>query len=40
MHLVRGDIYLDNLNPSRGTEIGKIRPVLVIQSNKLRDLYT
>jgi mRNA interferase MazF len=35
MHLVRGDIYLVNLNPSRGAEIGKIRPVLVIQSNKL-----
>ena len=35
MHLVRGDIYLANLNPSRGAEIGKIRPVLVIQSNKL-----
>ncbi|SMN00234.1 Programmed cell death toxin YdcE [uncultured Candidatus Thioglobus sp.] len=35
MNLVRGEIYLANLNPSRGAEIGKIRPVLVVQSNKL-----
>lgn len=35
MNFVRGGIYLANLNPSRGAEIGKIRPVLVIQSDKL-----
>ncbi|SMN11648.1 Programmed cell death toxin YdcE [uncultured Candidatus Thioglobus sp.] len=35
MNLVRGEIYLANLNPSRGAEIGKVRPVLVVQSNKL-----
>ncbi|MBW5291360.1 MAG: Programmed cell death toxin YdcE [Candidatus Ruthia sp. Asou_11_S2] len=33
--MVRGSIYLVNLNPSRGPESGKIRPVLVIQSNNL-----
>lgn len=26
----RGEIYLANLNPSKGAGIGKIRPVLVI----------
>jgi mRNA interferase MazF len=35
MSFVRGGIYLANLNPSRGAEIGKIRPVLIVQSNKL-----
>ncbi|SFV86808.1 Programmed cell death toxin YdcE [hydrothermal vent metagenome] len=38
MILVRGEIYLANLNPSRGAEIGKIRPVLVIQSNELNNI--
>ncbi|WXU00316.1 MAG: Endoribonuclease MazF [Catillopecten margaritatus gill symbiont] len=35
---VRGNIYLANLNPSRGAEVGKVRPVLVIQSNKLNEI--
>lgn len=34
----RGGIYLANFNPSRGTEPGKIRPCLVIQSNLLNDV--
>ena len=34
----RGGIYLANFNPSRGTEPGKIRPCLVIQSNLLSDV--
>lgn len=38
MILVRGEIYLANLNPSRGAEVGKIRPVLVIQSNELNNI--
>lgn len=29
----RGDIYLANLNPVVGSEIGGIRPVLVLQNN-------
>jgi len=33
----RGEIWLVNLNPSRGTEPGKIRPILVIQSDGLND---
>ncbi|CAC9546198.1 Programmed cell death toxin YdcE [uncultured Gammaproteobacteria bacterium] len=35
MNFTRGNIYLANMNPSRGAEIGKIRPVLVIQSSNL-----
>lgn len=28
-------LYLANLNPQRGTETGKVRPVLVVQSDLL-----
>lgn len=31
----RGEIWVGDLNPSRGWEIGKIRPVLVIQADEL-----
>lgn len=31
----RGDIVLANLNPKKGSEIGKVRPVLVFQSDLL-----
>jgi mRNA interferase MazF len=33
----RGGIWLANLNPGRGTEPGKIRPVLIVQSQALLD---
>jgi mRNA interferase MazF len=33
----RGGVYLANFNPSKGTEAGKIRPCLVIQSDLLND---
>ena len=33
----RGGVYLANFNPSRGTEPGKIRPCLVLQSDLLND---
>lgn len=33
-----GFLYLANLNPSRGTESGKIRPVLVVQNDLLNEL--
>jgi len=33
----RGGVYLANFNPSKGTEPGKIRPCLVMQSNLLND---
>jgi len=31
----RGSVWLANLNPVRGTEPGKIRPVLIVQSQAL-----
>ncbi|MBI2992949.1 MAG: type II toxin-antitoxin system PemK/MazF family toxin [Gammaproteobacteria bacterium] len=31
----RGEVWVANLNPPRGNEIGKIRPVLVIQADEL-----
>ncbi len=37
MGFKRGAIYLANFNPSKGTEPGKIRPCLVIQSDLLND---
>lgn len=36
----RGEIWVANLNPNRGKEIGKIRPVLVIQANELTSAGT
>ncbi|WP_246261890.1 type II toxin-antitoxin system PemK/MazF family toxin [Thiomicrorhabdus cannonii] len=36
--LLRGGIYLANLNPSKGSEPGKIRPVLVMQNNWLNEI--
>jgi len=33
----RGTLYLADLNPRRGTEAGKVRPVLVIQTDLLND---
>ncbi len=32
-----GSLYTADLNPRRGTEAGKIRPVLVLQTNLLND---
>ena len=34
----RGGVYLVNLNPSKGTEPGKMRPCIVMQSNLLNDI--
>jgi mRNA interferase MazF len=31
----RGEIWVSNLNPSRGREMGKIRPALIIQADEL-----
>ena len=36
--LLRGGVYLANLNPSKGHELGKVRPVLVLQNNWLNEL--
>ena len=34
----RGEIWLANLNPGRGTEPGKARPVLIVQCQPLLDV--
>lgn len=31
----RGEVWVVNLNPNRGREIGKVRPALVIQADDL-----
>lgn len=36
----RGEIWIGNLNPSRGREIGKICPVLIVQSDELSEDIT
>jgi mRNA interferase MazF len=36
----RGEIWTANLNPSRGREIGKIRPVLIVQADELIEADT
>jgi mRNA interferase MazF len=33
----RGEVWLANLNPGHGTEPGKTRPVLIVQSQALLD---
>lgn len=35
MTIQRGHIYLADLNPRRGTEPGKVRPVVVVQTDLL-----
>ena len=37
LKLKRGEIWLADLNPRRGTEPGKTRPVLIIQAQALLD---
>lgn len=32
-----GDVHVANLNPRRGTEPGKLRPVIVLQTGLLND---
>jgi len=38
MDCKRGGIYLANFNPSKGTEPGKVRPCIVMQSNLLNEV--
>lgn len=33
----RGEVWVANLNPNRGAEVGKVRPVLVLQADPLID---
>ena len=34
----RGSLYLADLNPRRGSEAGRVRPVVVIQTDLLNDV--
>src|SRR5208283_4104329 len=34
----RGELWSADLNPRRGTEAGKVRPVLVVQSDLLNEM--
>ena len=36
----RGEVWTANLNPSRGQEIGKIRPEVIIQADQLDEAIT
>ena len=36
----KGEIYLAKLNPTKGSEISKVRPVIIFQSPYLKDLPT
>jgi mRNA interferase MazF len=38
MEVRRGDVLLADLNPAHGTEPGKKRPVVVVQSDLLNDV--
>ena len=39
MKIKQFDIWLANLNPSKGTEPGKTRPVVVVQTDLLNDTH-
>jgi mRNA interferase MazF len=39
MEIKQYDIWIDDLNPSRGNEPGKTRPVVVIQTDLLNDIH-
>ena len=38
LRITHGGLYAADLNPSRGTEAGKLRPVLVAQTNLLNEV--
>lgn len=39
MKIRQFEIWLANLNPAKGTEPGKIRPVVIVQTNLLNDFH-
>lgn len=39
MKINQYEIWLANLNPSKGSEPGKIRPVAVVQTNLLNEIH-
>ena len=39
MEIKQYDIWLADLNPARGTELGKTRPVVIVQTDLLNDVH-
>ena len=39
MVIRKGDVFLADLEPKRGTESGKVRPVVVVQTNLLNGIH-
>ncbi len=39
MQIKQYDIWLANLNPAKGTEAGKTRPVVIVQTNLLNSVH-
>ena len=39
MQIKQYDIWLANLNPAKGTEPGKTRPVVIVQTNLLNSVH-
>ena len=39
MVIRKGDVFLVDLEPKRGTEPGKVRPVVVVQTNLLNGIH-
>ncbi len=39
MKIDKGHVYLADLNPRRGTEPGKVRPVVVVQTDLLNNIH-
>ena len=39
MKIRKGDVFLADLEPRRGTEPGKVRPVVVVQTNLLNGIH-
>jgi mRNA interferase MazF len=39
MKIKQFDIWLANLNPPKGTEVGKVRPVVVVQTDYLNETH-
>ena len=35
----KGEIYLATLNPKKGNEVGKLRPVLIYQTDILNEIF-
>jgi mRNA interferase MazF len=39
MKVKQFEIWLADLNPSRGTEPGKVRPVVIVQTDLLNEIH-